>query len=495
MSKKILYVLVIPLVIYANFSNQTNTLVNNFSQRTVWDTMIIYSGSTTLRRVAIANHIKGPEDDTMRIFTVQSAAPRNVLLLTDISASPPMIWRTDILETPSANSMQVGVGDVDRDSTNDLIYAQSGTPYHLKRAYWNDSTWAFEVITTMNGASWGMDVGDADNDGYNDDIIYASGVTSNCQLNWAHFNGTTWETSIICNSDGSTIQSVAINDCDSALAGNEVIAVTGGSPTGTGRVLRCYFNGASWDTMTLWRAADNASLTAVAIGDFDASHYGNEIAVGNGLGPGSMTRGAVIEVFGEGSSWQARPIFTPDTSENCWGLAIGDFLSTNPGDEIIKSGSFSYYVRAIWGSGDNWYNEIIFEIPGSSYGAAVGDVNKYRTDNDEIVVTGNYKVIEVEEHIQSGIEYPITNNIINHTLEIMPNPSREKVFVNYSLPSARAVEVKLFNVFGKLIYLAQRPPQTKHLITIDTKSLLSGVYVLHLKSDNCLETRKLLITR
>ncbi|MBS4015342.1 MAG: T9SS type A sorting domain-containing protein [Candidatus Latescibacteria bacterium] len=492
-NKLLLFVIALPLALYANLPITANDFNLDPNNRAQWDTTMIFQGSAILRRVAIGNHIKSATDDTMRIFTVQSAGTRMVLLFTDISSAPPMQWRTDILETSSAGFMQVGIGDVDRNGINDLVYARSSTPYRLKRAYWDNNDWAYDTITTMTGASWAMTVGDADNDGYNDDIIYAQGTTANCRLMHAHYNDSTWDISQIWVGDGSTIQGVAIGDFDVAYPGNEIVTVGGG------RVMRIRWTGSAWDTLTLWQVPASGSFCAVAIGNFDSQNPGNEIAVGNGLGSGSMAIGAVIEIYGAGDSWQARPVFTPDTNENCWGLAIGDFLSTNPGEEIVKSGSFSYYVRAIWGAGDTWNNEIMFELPGSSYGAAVGNINKHRPYNDEIVITGNNQVIEVEEHIAQGIENTLINKPPVTALKIIPNPAKNRAHIYYAAPSQTSVEIKLYNVVGKLVYSVQIPELASHssenVFTLDTKHLSDGVYLLRFKAINTVLTRKLLITR
>ncbi len=464
-------------------------LAYEFNISAHWDTTLIYQGTSILRRVAVGNHIKGPTDDTMRIFTVQSAGSRMVLLFTDTSFTPPMKWRTDILETSSAGFMQVGIGDVDRNGSNDLIYARSATPYRLKRAYWENNNWSYDTITTMSGASWAMTVGDADNDGYNDDIIYAQGTTASCRLMHAHYNDSTWDITQIWAGDGSTIQGVAIGDFDLNHPGNEVVAVGGG------RVMRIHWTGSLWDTMTLWYSSSNASFTAVAIGNFDAVHPGNEIAVGNGLGPGSMAIGAVIEVYGLDNNWQARPIFIPDTNENCWGLAIGDFLSTNPGEEIVKSGSFSYYVRAIWGAGDSWQNEVMFELYGSSYGAAVGNINKHRIYNDEIVITGNNQVIEVEENIVPGIDHALIQSRSEQKFKIAPNPAKNTICI-YCPNLTSPFEINIYNVSGNLL---QHMPKTKfispsnNILFLDTKNLTDGVYFIQLKNKHFIATEKLLI--
>uniref|UniRef100_A0A7C6A9V1 T9SS type A sorting domain-containing protein n=1 Tax=candidate division WOR-3 bacterium TaxID=2052148 RepID=A0A7C6A9V1_UNCW3 len=417
---------------------QPNNFLSQPLMPAVWDTNLIWAGSATLRQIDIGKRLKGSTDDTFRLFTVQSAAPRMVLLFTDISTSPPMQWRCDTLEISPQGYYGARIGDVDRDGDNDLIYARSASPYYLFRRYWTGSIWAVEAICSIPGANWGMDVGDADNDGWTDDIIYSCGVTTSSRLYWAHWNGTSWDTTRLWSGDGRTIQGVAIGDFDTAYAGNEVVAVTAGSTTDGGRVFRLRWTGSTWDTLTLWKAPDNASFVEVAIGDFDASNPGKEIAVANGLGPGSTVRGAVIEIYGAGNNWNQRPIFTPTVSSNAWGIAIGDFLDANPGGEVVFSQSLGgppYVVRAVYGSGNTWSDEIIFSMNGTSYSVLVdSNVNKHRTMNAEIAVTGNYLVVEIE---QQQVTAPVITNVINIPrvpLSTQPVIVRAKIYDNNTPP-------------------------------------------------------------
>jgi hypothetical protein len=314
-----------------------------------------------------------------------------------------MLWRAETLEISPSGYYGAGIGDVNNDGKNDLIYCRLSSPYYLFRRFWDDNlrTWAPETITATTGANWAFAIGDANNDGV-DDIIYSSGVATNSRLYRTYWNSTFWQTEIIWNGDGRTIQGVAIGNFDHANGdSNEIVAVTSGSTTDGGRVIRLKWTAQGWDTLTLWKCPDNASFTNVAIGDFDASNIGKEIAVANGLGPGSQIRGAIIEIFGNDTTWYSRVLYTPPSPNNAWGLAIGNIYQNNPGEEIVFANSLNppYVVRILYGIGDTWTCDSTFTIGGATYGITVGDVNRHRTINSEIAVAGNYAVYEIEEYV------------------------------------------------------------------------------------------------
>jgi hypothetical protein len=444
MLKKILPLTLIVLLCslaIARESKMHSSSASNTFMPTLWDTNRIWTGGggqSTPRQVAIGNHLKGPADDTFRLFTVQSNNPRMVLLFTDISSVPPMQWRCDTLEVAPSGYFGARIGDVDRDGDNDLIYARSSSPYYLFRRYWDGATWAAETIAPTIGANAGMAIGDADNDGNADEIIYSNGTAASSRLQRAYWTGSVWQIDTIWWGD-TTIQGVAIGDFDNANTGNEIAVVTAGSYANGGRVMRIYWSGSTWDTLTLWKAVDSVSLIDVTIGDFDSTNSGNEIAVGNSLTAGSAARGAVIEIYGSGTTWSANPIYIPTGSENGNVVAIGDILDTHDGAEIVSAtagggGGMNYAVRAIYGGGSEWNNEMIFNVGGSSYGIAIGEVNKYRTLNSEIAITGGSRVFEAEQKIITG---PIILNVSNTprvALSTEPVIIRAKIYDNHIPP-------------------------------------------------------------
>ena len=376
----------------------------SFGSRAFWTTHLLYQGPTTatLRDIVIGTKIKGASDDTIRLFTVQSATPRNVMLMTDTSTSSttPMEnrWIVDTLYQPGTGFYSAAIGDVDRDGDNDLIFGRTSSPYNMLWKYWTGTGWnTDDTLITTNGTSgyiYDISIGDADNDGNADDIIY----TNRYAVMRAWWNGSSWDTLRLWDGNASTCYGVAIGDFDAAHAGNEIVAVTYG-PTGSAEVMEIMWNSgtSSWDLYQILMAPVDFNMYAVEVGDFDASHPGAEIAIGCG-GTTTDDYGSIVEVYGSGTSWSYRVLYTPPSYQYIYELDIGDCLDENAGSEIAFVTSTSpYEVRVIYGSGSTWYDQVIFSPGGTSYGIDIGNVDQYRMTNDEIAVTGNEGVYEAEQ--------------------------------------------------------------------------------------------------
>jgi len=378
------------------------------AQAATWDTTRVYTGTVAIYDVAVGNKIKGASDDTVRIFCGQSGSPYRVLLFTDRSSALPMSWSYDSIMVDTAAIRAAAIGDVDRDGDNDLVWGRSSSPYRLKRAYWTGTGWANQIIGTFPSAIYDAAIGDADNDGNADDIILAVG-TGVFRARW---NGASWDTTrILWNTTIGTIYGVAIGPYDTAYAGNEVVAVTYNQ-----RVYRIRWTGAAWDTAAIYSTTNDFDFYDVAVGDFDASNPGAEIAINNGYNYYQYGGGAVMELYGSGSTWTMRALYTPVSGQ--WSssgeIAVGDFYTTNPGAEIIAvSGSTPYEARLVYGSGTTWYTERTFLATSSTYGCAIGNVNRYRPGN-EIALTSYYRVFEEEQKL-------LTNDMAAISIDDMPD--------------------------------------------------------------------------
>ncbi|UCD19088.1 MAG: T9SS type A sorting domain-containing protein [candidate division WOR-3 bacterium] len=374
----------------------------SFGTRANWTNVKLYDGSSTLRDIVIGTKIKGATDDTIRLFSVSSASPRNVMLMTDTSTSSTTPienrWIADTLYQPGTGFYSAAIGDVDRDGDDDLVFGRTSSPYNMLWKYWTGTGWnTTDTLITTNGSYgyiYDIKIGDANNDGYADDIIY----TNRYAVMRAYWNGSSWDTLRLWDGNGSTCYGVAIGDFDASHTGNEIVAVTYG-PTGSAEVMEIMWNSvtSSWDLYQILMAPVDFNMYAVEIGDFDASHPGNEIAIGCG---GTLTDdyGSIIEVYGSGTSWSYRACYTPPAYHYVRDMGIGDFLDENAGDEIVFVVSTSpYEVRAVYGSGATWYDQALFSPGGTSYGVDVGDVDQYRTANDEIAITGYYDIYEAEQ--------------------------------------------------------------------------------------------------
>ncbi len=110
--------------------------------------------------------------------------------------------------------------------------------------------------------------------------------------------------------------------------------------------------------------------------------------------------------------------------------------------------------------------------------------------------------IDIRYH--SNIEDPTTaqgmmgNKIINSKFEltILPNPAVNIIRVRYQLSKAEPIQIKLYNITGKLIKtLTKSKPTKNNEFQIDTKFLPSGVYLLRFESIDIKVIRKLILNK
>lgn len=421
------------------------------TQAATWDTTRVYTGTVTLYDVAVGNKIKGASDDTVRIFYGEAGSPYKVLLFTDRSSALPMSWSKDSIMVDTAAIRAAAIGDPDGDGDNDLIWGRSSSPYRVKRAYWTGSAWANQIIGTMPGSIYDIAVGDIDNNALTpDDIVLATSY----YVYRARWNGATWDTSRIFpgSSTLGTIYGVAIGDFDAAHPGNEIVAVSYNQ-----KVFEIKWNGASFDTATIYSTATDLDFYDVAVGDFDASNTGDEIAINNGYG--YAANGAILELYGSGASWSLRALYTPATWSSSGEIAVGDFFTTNPGAEIIAvSGSSPYEARLVYGSGASWFSERTFLATSSTYGCAIGNVNRYRPGN-ELALTSYYRVFEEEQKLLNNDMAAISVDGVPSMVETDDIVTIKATVRNNSEYTANApIAVKL-RIDGPLGYVYTDPDQ------------------------------------
>jgi len=405
------------------------------AQASVWDSTRVYTGTIQMYDLAVGSKLKGASDDTVRIFTTQYDAPYQVLLFTDRSTALPMNWVTDIIYTDASGNIGAAIGDPDRDGQNELLFGRWSWGYHLRMSKWNGNAWITSIIATLPYPIYDIAVGDANNDGSDDDIIAATAYA----VFRVYWNGASWETTTLKSSIGT--YGVAIGDFDAAYAGNEIVAVTMMS-----QAFRIRWTGTAWDTLTIYYDS-SPSVYDVTVGDFDASNPGDEIALSSSH-YSTSTHGAVIELYGSGTSWSSRDLYSPSDWGTFAEIAAGDFYSGNAGAEIaaISGSGDSNQVRLIYGSGTSWDNERIMGTGGMyNYGVAIGNVNRYRP-GDELAVGGNRKVWEAEQKLGDNmatvsIDNPASGAIlqgnsavkIKATVKNTSSNTQDKVPVNLTI--------------------------------------------------------------
>jgi len=119
-----------------------------------------------------------------------------------------------------------------------------------------------------------------------------------------------------------------------------------------------------------------------------------------------------------------------------------------------------------------------------------------RGDQDEAADNFiNYIALDIEElgFTPSATEEAVPAAAFQ--LEVSPNPARGPVRVDYLLPQAGEVQISLSNLMGQTLLTQDLGTQTRgtHTAELATHTLPPGVYLLHLRADNQIATRKIVL--
>jgi len=363
----------------------------------VWDTNRVYAGSSSnlTRKVAIGTNFMGATDDTIRIITVQSGGTRSLVIATDTTSTGfgKEKFRIDEPYSFSGGTPHpVAVGDVDGDAYTDIVAAMSASPYLVIWFEWDGATWAARDSFAVNAAVYDLTIGDADNDANANEIlvpIYSS--TGGYAVMRAVWTGVAWDTTRIIFSQPTYPRAAVIADIRPDLAGNEFYV------SGTSAIGMAYWNGASWDTSTV--ATGLAStLYDVTAGDVDGSLAGTELVAVH------SSSSYQISVWNwDGAAWQGRAWqFSTSSIGSYNSIDIGDILTDNPGDEVVVTGaSTTQYPTAFWiaPNGSGWVSTLPKPVASQTqYGIAIGNVNRFRSMNQEFVLTGYGTIVEGEQY-------------------------------------------------------------------------------------------------
>jgi len=97
------------------------------------------------------------------------------------------------------------------------------------------------------------------------------------------------------------------------------------------------------------------------------------------------------------------------------------------------------------------------------------------------------------KEVASGTEVPETFNLSQN----YPNPFNPETKINYSLPKAGKVVLKIFDVLGEEITALVNSEQSagQHSVTFNGKNLASGMYIYRIEYGNQSFTKKMLLLR
>jgi hypothetical protein len=189
---------------------------------------------------------------------------------------------------------------------------------------------------------------------------------------------------------------------------------------------------------------------------------------------------------------------------NIWFDDNGDLLITDYNGTAVKrfNSSGTFINNFITGLGsaegvDFFPNGNILIGNGATHSVKMYDSNgvyieDFIPNGSGGLITPNAIVIrETNVSSVSGDDNPIKNFVLEQNY---PNPFNPSTVISYRLPVTSKVTLKVYNALGKEIatLVNEELPAGSHEVVFDASILPSGVYFYQLKSDNFIETKKMI---
>jgi hypothetical protein len=171
--------------------------------------------------------------------------------------------------------------------------------------------------------------------------------------------------------------------------------------------------------------------------------------------------------------WNHYEGFVPlNNSYNIWRYSNG----TSEIIDVVPSNLNSY---TDWNApdGDVWYVVEAVHPTGCTPKLKAGTLNSSRSNR--------------QSKLKTGIGNELTES---YNLSIYPNPGKGLFNVSLDLPAKGEVEVKIFDLTGKIVFVNKIPGEKNTLdFQIDLSGYAQGIYQLHLKTDKRIFNKPLII--
>jgi hypothetical protein len=233
-----------------------------------------------------------------------------------------------------------------------------------------------------------------------------------------------------------------------------------------GTILKTINGGENWISQTI---GTTNYLSGVSFKDAF-----NGIVVGN--------YGTILKTTNGGETWQAQ---SGGTTNSLTDVSFSDANNvTIVGYEGIilrtKNGGTNWQLQTSGTS--NTLRGVSFS---DAYnGTAVGDGGTIlRTTNGGVTFIGK------ENSITNPQEFNLSQNY--------PNPFNPSTTIKYSIPKQSDVTIKVYNILGKeiLTLVNENKLQGNYTIEFNANNLASGVYFYQLKTNNFIQTKKMLLMK
>ncbi|MBK8982807.1 MAG: T9SS type A sorting domain-containing protein [Ignavibacteria bacterium] len=198
---------------------------------------------------------------------------------------------------------------------------------------------------------------------------------------------------------------------------------------------------------------------------------------GNGTDPSSV----YPEMKGIGGNFPWNPP-APVYLDNQPGLLHSKYILIDAdmpsSDPIVQTGSYNYSTAATTGNDENIL--LIYDSLAA---------NQYLQDFAKrySLAGGTISVEQISSVLPEG--YKLNQNY--------PNPFNPKTVIEYSIPSAELVKLRIYNILGheiKMLVNENQSPGT-YKVTFDGSSLPSGVYYYRLETKNNLTSKSMLLIK
>ena len=213
-------------------------------------------------------------------------------------------------------------------------------------------------------------------------------------------------------------------------------------------------------------------------GNASFTHFASAGQVTSGISAGQVSVAITTDMYGSETTWKI-------ISEN--GTILG---SGGPYNNLSAPGTSSQPTEYANINQNECYSFIIEDSYGDGMNGQYGSGGYTVTDSDgNIIAQGGADLASMADFTfseQENFETESTSvsvNELNNTIEIYPNPVKNKLHINGEFNI-----IKIYDIYGKLVYQGSDN-------TINTENLSNGIYITNIDLNNNIITKRVTITK
>jgi len=213
-------------------------------------------------------------------------------------------------------------------------------------------------------------------------------------------------------------------------------------------------------------------------GSASFTHFASAGQVTSGISAGQVSVAITTDMYGSETTWKI-------ISEN--GTILG---SGGPYNNLSAPGTSSQPTEYANINQNECYSFIIEDSYGDGMNGQYGSGGYTVTDSDgNIIAQGGADLASMADFTyseQENFETEFTSvsvNELNNTIEIYPNPVKNKLHINGEFNI-----IKIYDIYGKLVYQGSDN-------TINTENLSNGIYITNIDLNNNTITKRVTISK